>query len=51
MLVHHKDKGGYDMKKGIFSSRFLLVLCLGLTLSFFLCSKKANKEPEAILKN
>jgi len=50
MLVHHKDKGGYDMKKGIFSSRFLLILCMGLALSLFLGAKKAKKEPEPLIK-
>jgi len=50
MLVRHKDKGGYDMKKGIFSSRLLLVLCMGLALSLFLGAKKAKKEPEPLLK-
>ncbi len=50
MLVHHKDKGGYDMKKGIFSSRFLLVLCMGLAVSLFLGAKKAKKEPEPLIK-
>ncbi|MCK4363541.1 MAG: hypothetical protein KAW85_01955, partial [Candidatus Aminicenantes bacterium] len=38
------------MKKGIFSSRFLLVLCMGLALSLFLGTKKAKKEPELLLK-
>ena len=50
MLVHHKDKGGYDMKKRIFSSRVLLVLCLGLAVSLFLGAKKAKKEPEPLIK-
>ena len=44
MLVHRRDKGGYDMKKGIFSSGFLLVLCMGLAMSLFLGAKKAKKE-------
>ncbi|TEU07852.1 MAG: glycosyl hydrolase, partial [Candidatus Aminicenantes bacterium] len=38
------------MKKGIFSSRFLLVLCLGLAVSLFLGAKKTKKEPEPLLK-
>jgi len=50
MLVHRKNKGGYEMKKGIFSSRFLLVLCMGLALSLFLGAKKAKKAPEPVLK-
>jgi photosystem II stability/assembly factor-like uncharacterized protein len=50
MLVHHKNKGGYDMKKGIFSSRLLLVLCMGLALSLFLGAKKATKAPEPVIK-
>ncbi len=50
MLVHHKDKGGYDMKKGIFSSRFLSVLCLGLAVSLFFGAKKAKKVPEPLIK-
>jgi len=37
------------MKKGIFSSRLLLVLCLGLALSLFLGAKKAKKEAEPLL--
>ena len=38
------------MKKGIFMSRFLLVLCMGLALSLFLGAKKTKKEPEPLLK-
>jgi photosystem II stability/assembly factor-like uncharacterized protein len=44
-----QEKGGCDMKKAIFSSRLLLVLCLGLALSLFLGAKKVKKEPEPLL--
>jgi photosystem II stability/assembly factor-like uncharacterized protein len=44
-----QEKGGCDMKKAIFSSRLLLVLCLGLALSLFLGAKKVKKEPEPFL--
>ncbi len=38
------------MKKGMFSPRFLFVLCMALALSLFLGAKKAKKEPEPLLK-